>query len=48
VRSCQAILPAGVDWTAALADWHGARTAEHPTGGFAPQRVTSEGGRRRV
>ena len=34
VRSCQAILPAGVDWQEALADWHNARTPEHPTGGL--------------
>jgi phthalate 4,5-dioxygenase len=48
VRSCQAILPQDVDWTTALADWHAARTPEHPTGGFAPKRAVAEGGRRRV
>jgi len=34
VRSCQAILPAGADWKDTLADWHNARTPEHPTGGL--------------
>ena len=34
VRSCQAILPANVDWRVALDDWHNARITEHPTGGL--------------
>ncbi|HET6320052.1 MAG TPA: Rieske 2Fe-2S domain-containing protein [Chloroflexota bacterium] len=44
VRSCQAILPSDVDWRAAMDDWHHARTPDHPTGGFSPQREFVEGG----
>jgi phthalate 4,5-dioxygenase oxygenase subunit len=39
VRSCQAYLPAGVDWKAALADWHNARTPDHPTGSLSGGRA---------
>ncbi len=34
VRSCQANLPHNSDWKQAFADWHNARTAAHPTGGY--------------
>jgi nitrite reductase/ring-hydroxylating ferredoxin subunit len=44
VRSCQAILPVDTDWRTAMDDWHNARTADHPTGGFKPQREFVEGG----
>jgi hypothetical protein len=47
VRSCQAILPVDTDWRTAMDDWHNARTTEHPTGGFAPQREYTERTRRR-
>ncbi len=40
-RSCMAVLPKEADWTARFADWHHARTPEHPTGGY----VTPAAGR---
>jgi hypothetical protein len=30
VRSCSTVLPSGVDWRKALADWHFARTTSLP------------------
>jgi phthalate 4,5-dioxygenase len=44
VRSCQAILPADVDWRTAMDNWHNCRGTEHPTGGFKPRREFVEGG----
>jgi phthalate 4,5-dioxygenase len=44
VRSCQALLPVDQDWRERLDDWHHARTAQHPTGGFKPARDFAEGG----
>jgi phthalate 4,5-dioxygenase len=38
LRSCLAMLPTDVKWTDALADWHHARTTEHPTGPFFAKR----------
>jgi len=41
-RSCSAVLPADVDWRAALDDWHHARTTDAPGAALAPARTFRE------
>jgi phthalate 4,5-dioxygenase len=38
VRSCLTVLPPEANWLDALADWHNARTLEHPNPGFMGRR----------
>jgi len=38
VRSCLTVLPPEANWLEALADWHNARTLEHPNPGFMGRR----------
>jgi hypothetical protein len=38
VRSCLTVLPPEANWLEALADWHNARTLEHPNTGFMGRR----------
>jgi phthalate 4,5-dioxygenase oxygenase subunit len=42
VRSCSAVLPADMDWRAALDDWHHARTPDAPAAALAPARMFRE------
>ncbi len=42
VRSVATLLPLGVDWEAALSDWHHARTNDHPNPRATAQRRFAE------
>jgi phthalate 4,5-dioxygenase len=42
VRSCLAVLPPDANWLEALADWHNARTLQHPNPGFMGRRRVLE------
>jgi phthalate 4,5-dioxygenase len=42
VRSCLTVLPPDADWLTSLADWHNARTLEHPNPGFMGRRRVLE------
>ena len=44
VRSCLTVLPPDADWLTALADWHNARTLEHPNPGVHGQTARSRAG----
>jgi hypothetical protein len=41
MRSCQAVLPTGADWTAELDDWLYCRTTEHPSAGAMARHLES-------
>ena len=38
VRACLTVLPPEANWLEALADWHAARTLQHPNPGFMGRR----------
>jgi hypothetical protein len=44
IRSCLTVLPPDANWQESLADWHYARTTEHPNPGFMGRRQILEQG----